>query len=46
MTDQYDVFLKEIVVKQVTPDEEYLIKILTDFSQQFNPSTSRGSNAK
>ena len=46
MTDQYDVFLKEIVVKQVTPDEEYLIKILTDFSQQFNPSSSRGSNAK
>ena len=46
MTDQYDVFLKEIVVKQVIPDEEYLIKILTDFSQQFNPSTSRGSNAK
>ncbi|WP_425482084.1 F0F1 ATP synthase subunit alpha [Fundicoccus ignavus] len=46
MTDQYDVVLKEIVVKQVIPDEEYLIKILTDFSQQFNPSTSRGSNAK
>ena len=45
MSDQYDVVLKEIVTQQVLPEAEFLERILTDFTQQFNPNTSRANTS-